>query len=133
MNVTCCIWSLVKVRTASSIIRSCAFSPDGRLAASAGWDKRLRLWEVSTCREVSPPTVARRQLRECRFTPDGRYLVIRSDPVFDMQDFDGTVSVWNVETWKSHAILGRHERSVQAFDISPDGAAIATASDDGTL
>ena len=36
------------------MVRSVAFSTDGKLVASAGWDKKLRLWNVTTLKEAIP-------------------------------------------------------------------------------
>ncbi|OYT15193.1 MAG: hypothetical protein B7C24_14340 [Bacteroidetes bacterium 4572_77] len=36
----------------SSVISSVAFSPDGKFVLSGSWDKTMKLWEVSSGKEV---------------------------------------------------------------------------------
>src|SRR5207244_3937708 len=65
------------VRTLSGdnqAVMAVAFSPDGRLLASAGVDPRASLWEVATGREVRRFNGHTGWVQALAFSPDGRVL-----------------------------------------------------------
>jgi formylglycine-generating enzyme required for sulfatase activity len=68
------------------------FSPDGRLAASCGADKLVRVWNVETGEEVCRFTGHTDMITCLRFCPDGRHVVSGS--------YDKTVRWWDITTGK---------------------------------
>jgi WD40 repeat protein len=106
------------------IIRSAAFSPDGRQVVTASRDGAARVWDVKTGKLSVEPLRHRAGLRSAAFSPDGRQVVTAAD--------DGTARLWDVETGKEMAILGGHTAAVRSASFSPEGSRIVTASADGT-
>jgi WD40 repeat protein len=104
-------------------INDARLSPNGRLAATAGQDGTVRIWNVRT-------SALRRTLKHdgpvtsVRFSPDGTLLVSAST--------DRTAAVWRVSDGARLQTLAGHKAAVVAARFSPRGKRVATASLDGT-
>ena len=84
----------------SRLVTSVAFSPDGRYALSGSWDETIRLWEVSTGREVRTLKGHSGWVTSVAFSPDGRYALSGS--------WDETIRLWEVSTGREVRTLKGH-------------------------
>ncbi|KAG8997594.1 hypothetical protein FRB94_003321 [Tulasnella sp. JGI-2019a] len=89
-----------------------AFSPDGRWAASAGWDRSIRIWEGRTGKYVATLRGHIAPVYRLTWSADSRMLVSASK--------DSTLKIWSLKTHKLHTDLPGHTDEVYCVDFVAD-------------
>lgn len=102
-----------------------AFSPDGKRALSASYDRSLRLWDVASGKELMQIVGHDGPVLGVAFLKDGSGCVSCSA--------DGTVRVWNLSDGKERLKLKSHQGAVNSLSLSPDGKTLVTGGADGLV
>jgi len=101
-----------------------AFSPDGNLIVTAGYDNMARVWDSETGHLLGALKGHTGTVWTAVFSADGKKIVTASQ--------DGTAIVWDANHRTMLRRLIGHTDSVRSAAFSPDSARIVTSSLDGT-
>ena len=107
-------------RLCQNDVYSIAFSPDGKLVATASWDKKARLWDSASGKPVGRPLAHEEPVKVVVFSRNGALLATASD--------DKTVRLWAVPSGDPVGQPLVLESVITAVAISPDCKLVATTS-----
>jgi WD40 repeat protein len=110
----------------SSYIRSIAFSPDGKILASASGcsDACIKLWDVSTEQELYTIRGDLYDYRSVAFSPDSKFIV------FVGRD---KLKIVSLSSLQEVAALVGHTDDINSVTFSPCSQIIASGCEDGTV
>eukprot|EP01049_Picozoa_sp_SAG25_P018843 SAG25_NODE_5623_length_637_cov_1.624535_1_plen_134_part_00 len=126
------------------------FSPNGRLIASASFDKSVRLWDAITGKFVKTLRGHVERVYQISWSSDSRFLLsgskdstlkVRCDHCPEGRSTQRTLlnraalalQVWAMRTYKSEEDLPGHADEVFSVDWSPDGDKVASGGRDRAL
>jgi WD40 repeat protein/tetratricopeptide (TPR) repeat protein len=103
------------------MVQSVAFSPDGRLIASASGN-RVMIWDARNGAQIR---TLRDQGNQVAFRPDGLLLALGSG--------EGTIELFDPYTGEKVRMLRGHTDKITCLCFSPDGMFLASGSMDATV
>ncbi|HEX6829510.1 MAG TPA: protein kinase, partial [Burkholderiales bacterium] len=118
------LWSAV---AAKQYITALAFSPDGKMLASAAGfgESDIRLWEVATGKETGRLEGHKGWVGSLVFWPDGKKI--------DSASADQTIRIWDVASRQCLDVLRGHRQEVWRLVLLPDGKTLVSGAKDGTV
>ena len=106
------------------IIYDVAFSLDGQLAASAAYNRAVKLWDLPTWTMKHDLMGHVSRANSVAFTPDGKILASSS--------IGQTIKLWQVATGEEIGTF-EHDDNVTCLAFSPDGKILAAQGEEGKI
>jgi WD40 repeat protein len=106
---------------------SIAFSPSGKVLASASWDKTIKLWDIDLGKNIETLEGHTAPVMSVAYSRDGL--------TFASGGWDETIRLWDVKSKPSklRAILTGHTKPIRALAFNPVTAILASGGDDGKI
>lgn len=126
----------------TNVVNALVFAPGGRLLASAGNDKTVRVWDVAKARAAGVPAAADGGAdRAAVAVLEGHEasvngLAFAADDRLVSGGYDKTVRLWRADgrgRWAMAQIMRGHTAEVRRVACSPDGSFVASAGLDNTV
>jgi WD40 repeat protein len=119
----------VALKGHTQVVEAVAFSPDGRVLASCGWDNSVRLWDLNGLGNASPtegPIVLPHESVRfaLAFSPDGKRLVCGGL---------NSLTIWSCSSKDCEPLVRKEGTTCRCLAFSPDGKTMALGCDDGTI
>lgn len=106
-------------------VLAAAISPDHRMIAVGGPNRRVRVYNTADGAELYDIDPHTDWILAVKFTPDGE--------VLSTADRAGNLYLWQAANGRAVEQLRGHEGAIYALDYTPDSVYLASAGDDGTV
>jgi WD40 repeat protein len=118
-------------------VRRVAVSPDGTRLLSAGYDGKVRLWELGTGGEIKKFDTLGGFVETLSFAADGRQALwshsrtgVRTGR---RGDANGSVELWDLAAGKELKQFPGHTGTITCIAVSADGKRLISGCDDGSM
>ncbi|MCH9739822.1 MAG: AAA family ATPase [Epsilonproteobacteria bacterium] len=109
----------------NNVVRSVAFSPDGKTIISGSHDRSIKLWDVQK-KELLHTFEGHSQIViSVAFSPDGKTIISGSS--------DNSIKLWDVQKKELLYTFEGHGSTVSSVAFSPDGKTILSGSLDNSV
>lgn len=103
----------------NAAIKAVTYSKDGKYLFTGSRDKTIKLWEISTGRELRSFFGHESTINDLALSPDGKQLL--------SSGADKTAKLWDIETGSLIQSFEGHEELLTSVSFHPDGKTILTA------
>ncbi|XP_039266898.2 notchless protein homolog 1-like [Styela clava] len=131
-DFTLCMWKpaeekkcLTRMTGHQAVVNDVRFSPDGRIIASASFDKSIKIWDGKVGKYLASLRGHVGPVYQISWSADSRLLVSGSG--------DSTLKVWDVHKRSLLLDLPGHADEVYTVDWSPDGQRVVSGGKDRIL
>lgn len=106
-------------------VTAAAFSSDGKLLVTGGWDKTARVWDLASHRLLWTLEGHKKTVAAVAFAPDGSTVATACA--------DGVIRFWDLSLGREIFSLETGGQCLGAMIFTPDGAELKVAFGDGTV